>query len=230
MLSILEDFLHDFQDSSGLLPKPEEDVAPDSAAAEEEAATGSDASEDAEEDAAAADAAKKGDGDGDGEGGGKEDDEEEAAASSDDEGDEEEEEDFVAGRRGSAIRYFRLDGGTKGWQRQAMMDSFNAPDCKVGTVAMDGGGRGQTASHGVACSPRARSSSPTLHSANLTALRTAHCALPLQVKVFLISTRAGSLGINLQTADTVVLYDPDFNPFVDAQVGAGRCGVVRWQV
>ncbi len=41
------------------------------------------------------------------------------------------EEDFVRGRRGSVIRYFRLDGKTKGWQRQAMMDSFNSINCKV---------------------------------------------------------------------------------------------------
>lgn len=46
----------------------------------------------------------------------------------------EEEEDYVRGRRGSAIRYFRLDGSTKGWQRQAMMDSFNSLHCKVGAA------------------------------------------------------------------------------------------------
>ncbi len=36
-----------------------------------------------------------------------------------------------------------------------------------------------------------------------------------------MSTRAGSLGINLQSADTIIIYDPDFNPFVDSQVAWG---------
>jgi SWI/SNF-related matrix-associated actin-dependent regulator of chromatin subfamily A member 5 len=35
--------------------------------------------------------------------------------------------------------------------------------------------------------------------------------------IFLLSTRAGGLGINLQTADTVVLYDSDWNPQSDLQ-------------
>lgn len=36
--------------------------------------------------------------------------------------------------------------------------------------------------------------------------------------IFLLSTRAGGLGINLMTADTVVLYDSDWNPQMDLQV------------
>lgn len=46
---------------------------------------------------------------------------------------------------------------------------------------------------------------------------------------FLLSTRAGGLGINLQTADTVILYDSDWNPQADlqAQDRAHRIGQKR---
>ncbi|KAJ9101167.1 hypothetical protein QFC21_003385 [Naganishia friedmannii] len=36
-------------------------------------------------------------------------------------------------------------------------------------------------------------------------------------QVFLLSTRAGGLGLNLQSADTVILYDSDYNPHADQQ-------------
>jgi ATP-dependent helicase STH1/SNF2 len=38
-----------------------------------------------------------------------------------------------------------------------------------------------------------------------------------EYNIFLLSTRAGGLGLNLQTADTVVLFDSDWNPQMDLQ-------------
>jgi len=42
------------------------------------------------------------------------------------------------------------------------------------------------------------------------------------IPIFLLSTRAGGLGLNLAAADTVILHDLDFNPFNDIQA-EDRC-------
>jgi len=54
-------------------------------------------------------------------------------------------------------------------------------------------------------------------SKSMDLLKSHGCSTPRIVPIFLISTKAGGLGINLTAADTVVLYDSSWNPQVDIQ-------------
>ncbi|KAJ3540152.1 hypothetical protein NMY22_g4418 [Coprinellus aureogranulatus] len=58
--------------------------------------------------------------------------------------------------------------------------------------------------------------SPMERKAQMDRFQTAGDA-PDAPRLFLLSTRAGGLGINLVAADTVIFYDQDWNPQVDAQ-------------
>jgi hypothetical protein len=44
--------------------------------------------------------------------------------------------------------------------------------------------------------------------------------MPLQVFVFLLSSKAGGCGLNLVGANRLILFDPDWNPATDKQAAA----------
>ena len=43
-----------------------------------------------------------------------------------------------------------------------------------------------------------------------------------KIFIFILSTRSGGIGVNLTGADTVIFYDSDWNPTMDAQA-QDRC-------
>lgn len=47
-----------------------------------------------------------------------------------------------------------------------------------------------------------------------------------KIFVFILSTRSGGVGMNLTGADTVIFYDSDWNPAMDAQVPSGPQAVI----
>ena len=46
------------------------------------------------------------------------------------------------------------------------------------------------------------------------------------IPIFLLSTKAGGLGINLTAADTVIMHDLDFNPENDRQAEVIICALL----
>ena len=44
-----------------------------------------------------------------------------------------------------------------------------------------------------------------------------------KIFIFILSTRSGGVGMNLTGADTVIFYDSDWNPAMDAQVRLTLC-------
>jgi SNF2 family DNA or RNA helicase len=98
--------------------------------------------------------------------------------------------------------YVRLDGSSTLEERQHSIALFK------GTVETADGGDGFNPSKGVS---HRNASDPVATSPNR--------GLPF---LFLISTRSGGLGLNIIEADTVILYDGDFNPHNDLQA-VDRC-------
>jgi len=47
---------------------------------------------------------------------------------------------------------------------------------------------------------------------------------------FILSTRSGGIGVNLTGADTVIFYDSDWNPTMDAQAQDRLVVTERWSL
>ena len=132
-------------------------------------------------------------------------------------------------RQGDDFRYCRIDGSTNGNDRQDAIDAFNGPNMQVhGQITTPHTTPPTSLSPSLPLQPFPSLSPSPLQNSHPLTLTLSHMQ-GSDVFIFLLSTRAGGLGINLQTADSVVIYDSDWNPQADlqAQDRAHRIGQKR---
>ncbi len=117
--------------------------------------------------------------------------------------------------QGRGLNCARLDGSTPHETRETQLRDFNK------TAA----GPRNLYDHDLAADVSSPNAAPTSGGPSSTPLFPAS----EDPSVFLLSTRAGGVGINLQAADTVILFDSDWNPQQDLQAisRAHRIGQTR---
>lgn len=109
------------------------------------------------------------------------------------------------------VRCARIDGNTPGQEREDQLREFNTPN------VTDKADAGRCSTDSNSSSDRQKDETRADNISVRREIESVNNNGISPLSVFLLSTRAGGVGINLQAADTVILFDSDWNP----QVGAG---------
>ncbi|KAK7523297.1 SNF2 family N-terminal domain-containing protein [Phyllosticta citriasiana] len=117
-------------------------------------------------------------------------------------------------------RTCRIDGSVKQEDRQKLIKAFNKPASDESTSAKPSHNKRNSRRKAPSSSPDPLAPSSDVEDQDDD---------PRPANLFLLSTRAGGQGINLAAADTVILFDSDWNPQQDlqAQDRAHRIGQTR---